>query len=78
MKKSKILIPAFAVLALSVGASVTGTVAWFTASRSATFGSTFATKDLEGSLSVKSTGLIGTTEGTSGNITVDGGLYHGS
>lgn len=33
MKKSKIIIPAAAILALSVGASVTGTVAWFTASR---------------------------------------------
>ena len=32
MKKSKIIIPAAAILALSVGASVTGTVAWFTAS----------------------------------------------
>ena len=36
MKKSKIIIPAAAILALSVGASVTGTVAWFTASRSVT------------------------------------------
>ena len=36
MKKSKIIIPAAAILALSVGASVTGTVAWFTASRTAT------------------------------------------
>lgn len=78
MKKSKILIPAFAVLALSVGASVTGTVAWFTANRSTTFGSTFATKDLEGSLSVTSTGLIGTTSGDNGSVNVDGGLYHGS
>ena len=34
MKKSKIIIPAAAILALSVGASVTGTVAWFTAARS--------------------------------------------
>jgi len=36
MKKSKILIPAFGVLILSTAASVTGTVAWFTASRTAT------------------------------------------
>lgn len=78
MKKSKILIPAFAVLALSVGASVTGTVAWFTANRSATFGSTFTTTDLKGSLSIKSTGLVGTTEGDNGSVNVDGGLYHGS
>jgi hypothetical protein len=37
MKKSKILIPAIAVLALSAGAATTGTLAWFTASRSASF-----------------------------------------
>jgi hypothetical protein len=36
MKKSKILIPAIAVLALSAGAATTGTLAWFTASRTAT------------------------------------------
>lgn len=40
MKKSKIIIPAAAILALSVGASVTGTVAWFTASRTATISAT--------------------------------------
>lgn len=33
MKKSKIIVPALAVLLLSTAASVTGTVAWFTASR---------------------------------------------
>lgn len=33
MKKSKLLAPAFAFLALSTAAAVTGTVAWFTASR---------------------------------------------
>ena len=33
MKKSKVLIPALGVLILSTAASVTGTVAWFTASR---------------------------------------------
>lgn len=40
MKKSKIIIPAAAILALSVGASVTGTVAWFTASRTQTVSAT--------------------------------------
>ena len=33
MKKSKLLAPAFAFLALSTAAAVTGTVAWFTANR---------------------------------------------
>lgn len=40
MKKSKIIIPAAAILALSVGASVTGTVAWFTAARTQTISAT--------------------------------------
>ena len=35
MKKSRIIVPALAMLTLSVAASVTGTVAWFTASRTA-------------------------------------------
>lgn len=78
MKKSKILIPAFAVLALSVGASVTGTVAWFTASRSATFSSSFSTTDLGGKLSITSTAKIGTSLNETGNIEVKDSLYHGS
>ena len=36
MKKSKIIIPALALLAFSTAASVTGAVAWFTANRTAT------------------------------------------
>ncbi len=36
MKKSKIIIPALGVLVLSTAASITGTVAWFTANRAAT------------------------------------------
>ena len=36
MKKSKIIIPALGILLLSTAASVTGTVAWFTATRSVT------------------------------------------
>lgn len=35
MKKSRIIVPALAMLTLSVAASVTGTVAWFSASRTA-------------------------------------------
>lgn len=36
MKKSKIIVPALAIITLSTAASITGTVAWFTASRTAT------------------------------------------
>ena len=36
MKKSKVIIPALALMAFSVAASITGTVAWFTANRVAT------------------------------------------
>ena len=54
MKKSKIIIPAAAILALSVGASVTGTVAWFTASRSVTLtGKNVAAINAAGDLEVK-------------------------
>ena len=37
MKKSKIIIPALALIAFSTAASITGTVAWFTSSRTADF-----------------------------------------
>ena len=40
MKKSKIIVPAMAVLVLSTAAAVSGTVAWFAASRTATVGVT--------------------------------------
>ena len=54
MKKSKIIIPAAAILALSVGASVTGTVAWFTASRSVNLNvNNLAAIDTAGDLSVE-------------------------
>lgn len=61
MKKSKIIIPAAAILALSVGASVTGTVAWFTAARTVSFGvSNMAVINTAGDLGVSLTAGIGT------------------
>lgn len=82
MKKSKILIPAFAVLALSVGASVTGTVAWFTANRTQSFSSSFGVVDSEGALDITLTGNLrtGTSVETAKPTTVkvDGKLTHGS
>ena len=60
MKKSKIIIPAAAILALSVGASVTGTVAWFTAARSVNVtASNLAAIDTAGDLKV----TLSTVEG---------------
>ena len=61
MKKSKIIIPAAAILALSVGASVTGTVAWFTAARTASFGvNNMAVINTAGDLKVSLTAGTGT------------------
>ena len=61
MKKSKIIIPAAAILALSVGASVTGTVAWFTASRTKSFSvSNIAVINTAGDLGVSLTKGTGT------------------
>ena len=70
MKKSKIIIPAAAILALSVGASVTGTVAWFTASRTASIAATnLAAINTGGNLTVSLTGGVGTTvDGTTVNL----------
>ena len=71
MKKSKIIIPAAAILALSVGASVTGTVAWFTASRtvSATVNN-LAAINTAGDLGVEilSEGLVGATKKSANSV----------
>lgn len=62
MKKSKIIIPAAAILALSVGASVTGTVAWFSAARTATISaSNLAAINTAGDLKVSLTAVHGTS-----------------
>ena len=69
MKKSKILIPAFAVLALSVGASVTGTVAWFTAAKTASINiSNVAAVNTAGDLSVTLTPM----DSGKGGATING------
>ena len=65
MKKSKIIIPAAAILALSVGASVTGTVAWFTASRRTSASlSNLAVMNTGGALgfAVSDSGLVGASK----------------
>lgn len=70
MKKSKIIIPAAAILALSVGASVTGTVAWFSASRTvSTTVNNLAAINTSGDLGVEilDEGLVGAKKSSSGD-----------
>ncbi len=62
MKKSKVLVPALAVLAFSTAASITGTVAWFTATRMATFNAgTFAVVNTNTNLAYDLSNGIGVT-----------------
>ncbi len=62
MKKSKIIIPALGVLVLSTAASITGTVAWFTASRTGTMTTgDFAVVKTDGALAVTCSAGVGTT-----------------
>ena len=65
-KKSKIIVPALALITATTVASVTGTVAWFTATRSVTVtGSQFVATKLESKLNVSLTKGVGTTVDTS-------------
>ena len=70
MKKSRIIIPALALIALSTVASVTGTVAWFTASRTATVtASNFAVTKTSANLTVAlSNGAYTSTSGSTVTI----------
>ena len=80
MKKSRIIIPALALIALSTVASVTGTVAWFTATRSVQItAGNFAVTKTSSNLAVNVTG--GTyTSASNGAVTVANKtiLTHGS
>ncbi len=83
MKKTKIILPAIALLAVSGIASVTGTVAWFSANRAATVTASFTATDSEGNLQVLAKKGVGTTTtataaSTTSAVTVDGVLTHGS
>ena len=62
MKKSKVIIPALGVLILSTAASVTGTVAWFTANRTATItAGEFAVVNTNSNLAVTLNNGVGVT-----------------
>ncbi len=84
LKKSKIIVPALALITATTVASVTGTVAWFTASRVATVtSSVFESQTLNSSMKVKTSALVGTNNATTtaaetASITVNGKLTHGS
>ena len=83
-KKSKfVILPALATLVLTGVASVTGTVAWFTANRAASVtASQFTATAMDSNMKVTMTAITGTTSASSttnsGSITVDGTLTHGS
>ena len=82
MKKSKIIVPALGLLVLSTAASVSGTVAWFTANRSwNTTISSFAVVSTTGSLKGSFVGGVGTaanSEATALSIETGAKLTHGS
>jgi len=82
MKKTRIIIPALAMIAFSVAASITGTVAWFTANRTVTINAgTYAVVKTSSDLSctvAQGIGTQATNSGTTHGITVQGKLTDGS
>lgn len=78
MKKSRIIIPALAMIAFSMAASISGAVAWFTAQRTASIDAgTYAVIKTTSGLSASVSSGVGTTaSGTT--VTVDGLLTDGS
>ena len=82
MKKTRIIIPALAMIAFSVAASITGTVAWFTANRTAqidagTYAVVKTTNDLTCTIG-EGVGTTVTNNGTSHIVSVAGKLTDGS
>lgn len=75
MKKSRIIIPALALIAFSVAASVTGAVAWFTASRTARIDAgTYAVVKTSANLDVELTQGAHTTVNTGSKVVTFGGV----
>ncbi len=72
IKKSKVIVPALFTLVLTTAASISGTVAWFTANRTYTANiGDFNVTALDGNLACSLTGGIGTT--VSGEATANPG-----
>ena len=68
MKKSRIIVPALGLLALTTAASVVGTVAWFTASRTATIkAGKFAVVDVSDNMSVTLAAGVGVSSVNNGD-----------
>lgn len=82
MKKTRIIIPALAMIAFSVAASITGTVAWFTANRTVTINAgTYAVVKTSSDLSctvAQGIGTQATNSGTTHGVSVQGKLTDGS
>ena len=80
MKKSKIIVPALAMIAFSTAASIAGSVAWFTASRQVNFDAgEYSVVKLTSNLDCVVTGGVGTTVDTDTNtVTFNGLLTDGS
>ena len=84
MKKSRVIIPALAMIAFSVAASIAGTVAWFTASRTAQISAgTYAVVKTSADLECVVANGVGTTADNttktvdlSGNKLTDGSFNH--
>jgi len=69
MKKSKIIVPALAMIGLSAVASVTGSVAWFTAQRTGNITTNeFVVTKTDGTLDCDVVAGIGTTRSAKGSI----------
>lgn len=79
-KKSKfVILPALATLVLTSVATVTGTAAWFTASRDTTISGKFVSVKTDSKLNVELTAGIGTDiDGTKKSVSVQGNMTHGS
>ena len=83
MKKSRIIVPAMAVIAFSSAASIAGSVAWFTASRQVTIsGGSYAVVKTNSNLEMELTKGAGTTvNGTTVTFTgklTDASFNHGN
>lgn len=80
MKKLKFIIPSLGLLLLSTVATVSGSLAWFTANRAIEFGTTnFQVQSMEGSLSATLAAKAGVTvDNATQMVTAKGNLTHGS
>ena len=78
-KKSSVIVPALARIAVTAAASVSGTVAWFTATRKVTGTmSNFQAEADGGDLTITTAALMGTKPSDAQGVIVDGKLTHGS